>query len=147
MAIKDLLNPADNENSDKSSDTLYIILLEMVHGKNNPVVTESKLKEFDVIILKEGVKPVSISVPALKANIIRNRYVLFIKYPGTGSERFKARWILLEHKDEFRHKIANDLSMTIRMIYRATVSISVILFKSKLCLRDVEQAFMQDIPL
>lgn len=126
MAIKDLLNPADDGNS----EALYVFLDEMVHDENDPHFAESQQEEFDVIMNKGGVKPVPIFEPPPDVNIIGNRYVLSIKDPSTDFERFKARWILHRHEDKFLHKIANDFPMLMRMMYRITVSISVAFFKS-----------------
>lgn len=63
------------------------------------------------------------------ANIIRSHYVVSIKNPGTDAEKFKARWILQGHYDKYRHRIANDSSVLMRMIYRVILSLSATLFQ------------------
>lgn len=97
----------------------------MVHDENNPRFTERKQKEFDGIVLKEGIKPVSISTLSSDANIIRNGYVLVIRNSVTESERFKARWILFGPDDKYHHNTVNDSLMLMRMMYRTTVLTSV----------------------
>lgn len=104
MVIKNLLNSTDDGDFKAS----YVFLFETVHDKNNLRFAESRQKEFYGNMNKNGVKPIPISELSPDATIIGNCYVLCIKDPGTKSERFKARWILLGHKDKFRHKLAND---------------------------------------
>lgn len=143
MAIKDLLNPAD----DGDSKALYVFLVEKLHDEYDPRSAESRQIEFNGIMNKGGVKPVHISELLFDTNIIHNRHVLCIKNPSTESKRFKAQWTLLRHEDKFRHEIASDSPMLMRMIYRITVYISVAFIKPELWLRYAEQAFMQSKPL
>lgn len=75
--------------------------------------------------------------------MIRNRYILTIKDPGTESERFKARWILLGHLDKLRKEISNNSPMLKRMSFRIIISFAAIFFSFLLWTRDVEQAYMQ----
>lgn len=59
------------------------------------------------------------------------------------SERFRARWILLGHRDKYRHKIANDSPKLMRIMYRAILAVATTFFKNSIWTRDVEKACMQ----
>lgn len=52
-----------------------------------------------------------------------------IKNPDTEVKQFKANWILLGYFDKYRHKIASNSLMLMRKMYRAALSLSVILSK------------------
>ena len=73
--------------------------------------------------------------------------MLCIKDPGTPTQRFKARFILQGHHDAYRHKLANDSPMLMRMMMRVIVSLAATFFNCLLWTRDVEQAYMQPKPL
>lgn len=77
MAIKDMLIPADNGDS----EALYVLLVEMVHDKNDPRFTESRKREFYGILNKGDVKPFFISVLPPDTNIIGNRFVVLYQGP------------------------------------------------------------------
>jgi hypothetical protein len=138
MAIKDILNPTDDEQRAISTN-----LAEMIHDEDDPRFTESRQIEYDGIVTKGGVQPIDVNELPPDANLVGIRFVLCIKDPGTASQRFKARWILQGHHDRYRHIIANESPMLMRMMSRITVSLAATLFDSVLWTRDVEQAYMQ----
>lgn len=142
IPITDLLNPTD-----QPSNTLDIHLIEVIHDELDPRFTQSRQEEYDGILAKGGVKVVDANSIPPNSNIIGNRYVLTIKNPGTDVEKFKARWILQGHHDQYRNRIANDSPVLMRMMYKVIISISTTLFQCTLWTRDVEQAYMQSKPL
>lgn len=99
IPIRDILNPTNNE-----ENSLYINLMQIVQDQFDPRFKISRQEEFDRIIKKGGVMPFDRSKLPRNANVIRNRFILTIKDPGTDSERFKARWILTGHTDQLRHE-------------------------------------------
>lgn len=140
IPITDLLNPTHH--TDQPSD-LNTQLVEIIRDEQDQRFIQSRQKEYDGIVSKGGIKVVEVSSVPPSSNIIGNRYVLSIKNPGTDAEKFKARWILQEHHDQYRHRIANDSPILKRMMYQVITSISTTLFQPTVWTRDVEQAYMQ----
>lgn len=108
---------------------------------------EAKKREVHGILTKGGFEIVKPQDVPRNANIISNRYVLAIKDPGTDSERLKARLILQGHRDQERNNIANDAPVLMRYSIRIIISLSVNEFDCKMLTRDVEQAYIQSLPL
>lgn len=76
-------------------------------------------------------------------NIIKNKYILCIKYPGTQTQRFKARCILLGHLDKLPREISNNSPMLMRLSFLMIISFAVLFFMLVLWLRDLEHSYTQ----
>lgn len=144
LPIRDLLNPAD---AAEIQSTTHANLSEIVHDPDDPRFKESRKKEYDGIVAKGGVKPFARADLPEDANFVGNRFVLTIKEPGSNKPTYKARWVLQGHHDRYRHSIANDSPMLMRLTFRIIIALAVIMFNGNLWTRDVEQAYMQSNPL
>lgn len=51
--------------------------------------------------------------------------MLYIKASNTEVERFKVRWILLSYLYKYRHKIANNFPMIMRMMYLVLLEMAI----------------------
>ena len=141
LPIQDFLNPTDEPAN------IHANLVETVDDENDVRFKASRKKEYDGIVSKGGVKAIPRTELPDNANLIGNRFVLTIKEPGTPNPVYKARWILQGHQDHFRHSIANDSPMLMRLTFRVILSLAVVFFNCTLWTRDVEQAYMQSKPL
>ena len=141
LPIRDLLNPTDEPAN------IHANLFETGDDENDVRFRASRKKEYDGIVSKGGVEAIPRTELPDNVNLIRNRFVLTIKEPGTSNPVYKALWILQGHQDRFRHSIANDSTMLMRLTFRVILSLAVVFFNCTLWTRDVEQAYMQSKPL
>lgn len=88
-------------------------------------------------------KVIPIATLPKKSNVIGNSFVLTVKVLGNSIPVYKAQWILQGHQERYRHSIANDSPMLMRLMFRVIISLSVILFACNLLNGDGEQAYMQ----
>lgn len=146
LSIRDMLNPTDAQNPDISA-TVYSFLVQTVHDEFDPRFKDARQKEYDGIKQKGDVIPFPRSKLPPNPNIVRNRYVLCIKYPVTNTVRLKARWILMGHYDKLRKEISNNSPMLMRMSFRIIISFSVSYFNLLICTQDVEKAYIQSTAL
>lgn len=142
LPIKDLLNLTTTEDN-----SLFIYLAQIIQDQFDPRFKISRQQEFDGVLKKGGVIPFDRSKLPCNPNIIVNRFILTIKDLGTESERFKARWKLMGHTDQLLHEIANNFPMLMRITFRIILCCLIIYFIMVLWIRDVEQAYLQSLPL
>lgn len=101
LAIKDILIPTDANNTEYFQE-IYTYLVENVKDEFDRRYKTAPQNEYDGIKKKGGFVPFLQNNLPPNPNIIRNRYVLCIKDPGTNTKRLKARWILTGHTDKMR---------------------------------------------
>lgn len=76
-------------------------------------------------------------------NIVRNRFVLAIKDPGTAIEKLKSLCIVQGHQGKQKHVMSHNAPILIRFSLRLIVAMSVIYFDCDLFTRDIEYAYIQ----
>lgn len=101
----------------------------MIYEDKDPLFNVSRPKFYYEIIPKSGVLIVDKSDIPIETNSILNRFVICRKYPGTATERLKARWIIHVPNYKYRFNISNNSPMLIRMNFRIIISLSVNIFK------------------
>lgn len=89
LAIRDLLNPSEDSTS-QNQQLSSLNLVETVCEGDDERFVDSRQKEYDVSLAKEGAKVVNRAGLLIDANFVGNRLLLCIKDPGTPHECFKA---------------------------------------------------------
>lgn len=142
ISVRDIINPTYD--SDISTDnSLYSYLVQMIQDEFDPRFKDACLKEYNGNKNKGGVVPFLRSNLTPNPNIVRNRYVLCIKDPGTITERYKAICILMGHTDKLRREISKNSPILMRMSFSTIISFAVLFFSLLIWTRNVEQAYMQ----
>jgi hypothetical protein len=76
------------------------------------------------------------------ANVLRTKWVLVIKHPGTSDEQFKARLVILGHMDPMKGVVVNEAPTLRTASMRLLISIASA-FGWQIASRDVTGAFLQ----
>lgn len=135
--------PIKPSHPNKSRNSAHIFIVEMDWDENDPRFAESRQREFDGFVAKGEVKANDVSDLPKNANVASNRFILSFKLPGTEVERLIAQWTLQRHLDKNRHKISNDSSLVLRMMYCLVLAVAFPFFNSLIWKRDVDQAYLQ----
>ena len=80
-------------------DVTIVYHFVMVQNQKDPRFDEPKREETDRLLRRGAFKLVPCCSMPADANILRGRFVLIIKEPGTEVEMFKARFVIQGHED------------------------------------------------
>jgi len=114
----------------------------IVDDPNDPSFDEAKTTELRLLLAKGTYKFVHKEDVPKDAVVMESRFVLTIKEPDSTSPQFKARFVILGHKDPDKHRIVNEAPTVLRSSVRLLISLSRV-YNYPLWNRDVSQAFVQ----
>lgn len=116
ISINDLLSPVGHPES-TSTANISVNLVEKVGYEKDVRFAESRQREYNCIVDKDGAKVDNRADLLRNPNFVGTRFALCFKDPVTPAQQFKARWILQRHHDHHLYNSANGAPMHMRMSF------------------------------
>ena len=119
-------------------------VIEIVHDPSDQRFEEPKKKEIQGLIERGAFKIVPKESVPHGANLLKGRFVLAIKDPGTKDQRFKARFVIQGHKDQEKQNMVTEAPTVLRHSVRLLLSLASML-DLEVWTRDITQAYIQSM--